>query len=196
MATTKLLSKTVGDVTLQSGSGTPDHVALIGSLYSNTLTGNIWLNVDGSTGWEQLQRSAHGEMGLTATTTLSPSTTTFTALTSNWLLRVGNGISVVGGKLRVGTGRAGRYCANGVLSIQRNATSTSYQVAIVKNVVTPIIGEFQQTAVDATTTIQNIAVEVFFDLVVGDDISFGIKAGAAGNVNILYGELSIYRIAE
>ena len=47
MATTNLNSKSLGDILLESGNGSPDHTSPSGSLYSYTDTGKVYRNIDG-----------------------------------------------------------------------------------------------------------------------------------------------------
>ena len=69
MATTNLISKTLGCVLTESGNGTPDHTSPLGSLYSDKDTGSVWRNIDGSTQWEKLSTVAYGEAYVQGNTT-------------------------------------------------------------------------------------------------------------------------------
>lgn len=52
MATTNLKSNSIGDIKDQIGNGIPDHVAKIGSYYTDLDTGEKYTNVDGNTRWD------------------------------------------------------------------------------------------------------------------------------------------------
>ena len=52
MATTKLIKKTIGDLAIHVGTGTPDHTTTLGVLYINRSTGLLHRNNDGATGWD------------------------------------------------------------------------------------------------------------------------------------------------
>lgn len=51
MATTNLVSKTLGGILQQTGNGTPDHTSPIGSQYTDQDTGSFYINTDGATAW-------------------------------------------------------------------------------------------------------------------------------------------------
>lgn len=197
MPTTNLSSQSLGDVLVQSGNGSPDHASAIGSLYTNKDTASVFTNVDGTgTGWEQLQRSGFGELTMTATTTVSPSTSAFTAVTSNISLGNANAFTLSTGKLSLSTGRAGKYGCLMTCTIARNAVTTTYEIGITKNGVAPTGGQFQGASVDTTHTVDNVSVFVYLDLVATDTLGLAIKAAGAGNVNITKFALVAYRISD
>ena len=88
MATTNLISKSLGNVLTQSGNGTPDHASPAGSLYSDKDSGVLYQNSNGSTSWFPLQTVAYGEGYYQANTT---STTTSTL---NTWVGVGNTFTI------------------------------------------------------------------------------------------------------
>lgn len=193
MATTNLISQSLGDILTQSGNGTPDHTAPRGSIYTNQDTGVQYMNMTGAAVWTELVLSAFGELYLTTTNTLSPSTTGYTELTTNMSLRSSNGVSLSSGRLVVNSGFAGKY---GVLlnaTVQRNATTTTYTMGVSKNTATPAAGQIQRGSVDTTRTVHNINVYTTVDLAANDSISAVIQAGATGNVNVLYLNLFMWR---
>lgn len=52
MATTNLIEKTIGDIVIGHGNGTPNHVSKLGSLYIDIDTGLYYRNNDGNVGWD------------------------------------------------------------------------------------------------------------------------------------------------
>ena len=53
MATTNLITKTVGEILIQNGNGTPNHTAPLGSTYVDKDTGLNYINNNGATGWDE-----------------------------------------------------------------------------------------------------------------------------------------------
>lgn len=53
MATTNLILKSFGDLSISHGVGTPDHTATLGTLYVNLSTGLWYRNNNGTTGWDE-----------------------------------------------------------------------------------------------------------------------------------------------
>ena len=49
MATTNLLSQSLGDILVETGNGTPNHTSPSGAVYTDQDTGFQYLNLDGST---------------------------------------------------------------------------------------------------------------------------------------------------
>jgi hypothetical protein len=196
MATTNLQSISLGDVLLQSGTGSPDHVSVEGSIYTDDSTGTVWTNQDSISGWTALYKTGWAEMYTSATTTVSPSTSTFTSITSNMIFRGGNGFSFSGGVLTVRPGRGGTYCLITTMSLQRNAATTFYDVGTYINATVPPQGDFHRSSVDTTRTYTNIIAKAYKTLAAGDTIGPCIKAGGAGNVNIIECNCIAWRIGD
>ena len=53
MATTNLIIKTIGDINIEHGNGTPDHTSNIGSIYINLDTGIHYRNDNGTSSWNE-----------------------------------------------------------------------------------------------------------------------------------------------
>jgi len=193
MATTNLLSQSLGDILVETGNGTPNHTSPSGAVYTDQDTGFQYLNLDGSTTWSELILSAHGELFRNATTTVSPSTTGWTELTTNLISRNMSGITVSGGRLVVGAGLQGTYGVMMSVSIQYNNTNSSYILGVSKNQAVPASGQSQTTSVASTRTTANASIVTTVSLVSTDTVSYVIQAGSAGNVNILYSNLFIWR---
>lgn len=196
MATINLQSISLGDILLQSGTGVPDHVAVLGSVYTDDSTGTVWTNQDASSGWTALYKTGWAEIYTTATVTLNPSTSTFTSVTSNMAFRGGNGFSYSGGVLTLQTGRAGTYCLITTMSLQRNAATTFYDIGTYINTTVPAQGEFHRSSVDTTRTYTNIISKAYKTLAAGDTIGPCIKAGATGNVNIIECNCIAWRVSD
>lgn len=193
MATTNLISKTLGDILIQTGNGIPDHTAPKGSVYTDQDTGVRYINLDSSTTWADLEFAAFGEKYRTATSTISPSTTGWTELTTNLSLRNGSGVSISGSRLVVDPGFDGTYTILSSVTFQYNNTSTSYTAGVLVNSAAPTSGSVSTTSVSTTRNTGNAGILTSAALTAGDTISIGIQAGTAGNVNILYQSVVMWR---
>lgn len=59
MASNNIRSISVGDVTIQSGNGSPDHIAVKGSIYIDMLTAIEYINKDGIAMWVEFLDSTY-----------------------------------------------------------------------------------------------------------------------------------------
>jgi hypothetical protein len=66
MATTNLVTKTVGKVLIQNGNGNPNHTSPLGSLYIDRDDGKLYKNADGATTWASASGSLDGAISLNA----------------------------------------------------------------------------------------------------------------------------------
>ena len=196
MATTNLTEKTLGGILLSTGNGVPNHTAPQGSLYTDEDTAADYINNDGGTTWIALVTAAYGEVYRTATSTVSPATTGYTELTTNFALRAGEGVSIVGGRVSVDTGYDGTYAVLLTTSLAYVATDATHTVGISKNSATPLAGSLNATTVSSTRNTGNTTSYATIALVGGDEISSMIQASVAGNVDIDYQTIIIWKKAE
>jgi hypothetical protein len=180
LATTNLISKSLGDVLTESGNGAPDHTSPMGSLYSDKDTGNVWKNIDGTTTWELLNTVAYGEAYV-----ISNSTTATTIGTQNvW---TASGVNMTEGPV-IGFSGGTQYLTllngyDGKYEVKLDATLTyiagtnvNYEVGISLNDGDPADGRFSGTFLTVTTLpTQHIGVNTIIDLVGGDTLSVDIQ---------------------
>lgn len=82
-----LIIKSLGKVEISSGDGLPDHVAPIGSVYTDTTTGKGYVNTTGRVaGWQKIIKDVDAYLSLTNNTI-----TSITA-TNSWTRVYGNGV--------------------------------------------------------------------------------------------------------
>ena len=113
MPTTNLISKSLGNILVQSGNGAPDHVADKGSYYTNIDTGTLFINIDGTaTGWGPLSKIAYAQMTVTdnATEIAPGSLNQWQSTTSlTWVEKENNGLTFSSGTLKPRTGKSGTF---------------------------------------------------------------------------------------
>ena len=69
MATNNLITKSFGNIEIQSGSGTPDHFSTKGSLYTDVFTGYAYVNKDGLKQWRRIQNPNNVNLYMDSNTT-------------------------------------------------------------------------------------------------------------------------------
>lgn len=203
MATTNLVSKTLGDVLVQSGTGTPDHAASRGSYYTNVSTGTIFINTNGSTGWDSLNRVSFGDVYIqnnATLTTIGSNTTWFTLTGLTWTVGLNNGISVAtNGVMTVATGRGGRYNVVLTSTIAYSTAAATIEVGISKNGVAPATGYYQGSTLSAEVATQGLSSTNYIDLVDGDTIQAAIRVPpgfTAANAILKHGGITLTRIGD
>lgn len=199
MATTNLKSKTLGLVLVQSGDGTPDHTAPRGSYYTNKTTGTTFINTDGSTGWDALNRIAYGEIYIqdNATTTTISTTNTWVALnTLTWTEGNVNGFTLSSGRLLVSTGRDGRYLVIATATLDYVAVS-NYEVGISKNSGLPASGLYAGASLTSTVPTAGVSIIGHIDLVAGDTVELSVRdINNTNNVTLKHGGIILKRIGD
>lgn len=203
MATSNLISKSFGDILLESGNGTPNHISPRGSYYTNKDSGTLFINADGSTGWDSFNRISYGDIYIQGNSTAVP---TGTLSTNTWYLLSGltfvegfvNGVTKGnGGFLTVGAGRGGRYqfIATGTLSY---LTSTSnYELGVSKNSNVPLTGNYQGATLASTSPTTNIGVQGYIDLVPGDTLQLVARnISTTAKISLSHGVLIVTRVGD
>jgi len=193
MPTSNLRSKTLGDILIQSGQGTPDHIASKGSFYTNETTGIIHSNLDGISGWTSLNTVSFGDMYIlaNATQTTISSTNVWVPTTGlTWTAGSNNGFLVSGGKLVTGTGRGGRYeiFCNATLAV---VGTGNYEVGVSKNGATPVSGAYNGCSVLSTVPTAGITISASVSLVAGDTVELAVRNVLNTN-NIIVKHASIF----
>jgi hypothetical protein len=202
MATTNLISKSLGDILTESGSGTPNHTSPKGSIYTNLNTGTQFINNDGVSGWTENIWVSYGEIyfqDATANSSISvhPTWTRFTGET--YTLGEYNGVSASSGRLQIDTGRGGKYDVICSGSIEADtANNNSYNIGFGINASGATDGHYGTTTVNtggpthATVTVRGIV-----DLNDGDTVEVLMSQHAGTDtVTLLHTALNIRRIGD
>lgn len=157
MATTNLISKSLGDILLESGNGTPDHISPKGSLYVDQDDGRLYQNKDGSTGWESMYSAAYGTFYYQDNTTATDITTlnTWTTVENSFTIGDVVGFTNSGGTVSILSGYDGDYEVRGDVTIQYVAGTNNYEVGLSVNNQVPT-SNYNGAFVDSTYTRQHI----------------------------------------
>lgn len=188
MATNDLISKTLGPIYLQSGYGTPDHSANIGSMYLDCSGHDLYKLSPVYSGtntttvaWEQIPENTSVSLVSTASTA-----TIVTAAVGTWYTLSGssygwsavsnNGFTVTNGRATL-TGASGTYFVNTRATVKYSANLANYRVGISKNGATPQPGYFASGTISSATAIyQTINAFGYFDLISGDTIEIAFNS--------------------
>jgi hypothetical protein len=192
MATTNLISKSLGDILTESGNGAPDHTSPLGSIYSDKDTGNVWKNLNGTTTWELLSTVAYGEAYYQVNTTDT------TISTQNVWASVGNtfteglakGLSASTNTLVLIAGYDGDYEVRGNATISYSVGAANYEVGLSVNGADPVAGTYGGAYIDATQTRQHIGFQTIVSLTGGDTIGFDVRnLDSTANLDIRHAQL-------
>lgn len=203
MATTNLITQSLGGIRAQSGTGIPNHTAAKGTYYTNTTTGSIYVNIDSTTTWDPLNFVSHGEMYIqlnATTTTISVINTWYSLSGLTWSAGACNDNSVTysAGKLIITTGRAGKYLilASGAFQALY-VTVLEYQLGVSLNGVDPPIG-FISGAVTSTGVRKRCPfIQNYLDLVAGDTLQLKMRNTSSAVDGLLRnGGLIITRVSD
>jgi hypothetical protein len=178
MATTNLISKSLGDLLTESGNGTPDHTSPKGSLYSDKDTGVVWVNTDDATAWQKLNSVAYGEVVIEGNTT---SATTISSA-NQW---TPSGVGIVEG-FTVGFSGSSQYLIlkngyDGDYSVRLDATlshiagTPNFEVGISVNDNDPLAGRYSGCYIDSTQSSQHVGVQSIINLTGGTKLSVDIQ---------------------
>jgi hypothetical protein len=193
MATTNLISKSLGTVLTQSGNGVPDHTASKGSLYSNIDTGTVYTNVDGAVAWDPLVGVVYG-FGFyqdNVTVTTIGTVNTWVGVANNLTAGDTNGVTTSTNTLVLGAGRTGVY------SIIINATiayvvgTNNYELGISVNNAIPVAGRYSGNMVNATFDRADISVKCIVNLNAGDNIRLAIR-NITNNGNVIVRNAQVF----
>jgi hypothetical protein len=197
MATTNLTSKSLGDILTQSGNGTPDHVAPIGSLYVDVDSGSLYQNKDGNTIWEILNTVSYGEAFYVGNTTATsiPASNTWYSVANNFTAGDLNGFTVSTNTMVLSAGRSGTYRIEGGMTIVNVANASIVEGGLSINGATPLDGFYNGVSINTTYTTNNITFsgEVFLNA--GDILRLAIRnTNTTNNVIVRHGQIHAYKI--
>lgn len=200
MATSNLISKSLGGVLQETGNGNPDHTSPVGSTYVDQNTGIIYLNINGSTSWIDINKISYGNMYVTGNTTAVTGvvTNTWYSLSgATWSGGSTNGVTFSGGTdvLVVNSSKSGKYLVLGNGRINRQTANALYQLGISQNGNTPSDGFYHGSCTQATETSSSISIVGVLNLNAGDTVQLTARNITTTN-NILISEssLTIYKI--
>lgn len=202
MATTNLTSSSLGQVLVQSGNGTPDHVAPTGTLYYNLDNNMLWVNETGvANGWSIQVPVIYGELDIDTNTTLSTPSglETFFSLSGlTWVNYNNNlkGFTKSGNKLVLNSGCTGTYRIIGSLGVLYNATVNNYKIGISINGATPALNAQSSTNTLTTKTSGHGTVIIDRVLNAGDTVELTVAPtiSGTGTFYVRDANLIIYRI--
>jgi len=186
MSTTNLISKSLGDVLLESGNGTPDHISPKGSLYVDQDSGVAYQNKNNATAWAILNSVAYGEgyYQNNATQTTISTVNTWVAVGNTLIAGTNRGFSANTSTLVVLPGYDGKYEVRGDVTIEHVGGTPNFEVGLSINGAVPVAGTYNGNQVDATFTRQHIGFSTIANLVGGDTLQFGVR-NITGTNNVI-----------
>lgn len=195
MATSNLISKSLGDILMETGNGSPSHNSPKGSTYVDQDTAILYVNIDGDGTWVDKNKISYGNMYISGNaTTISPVVlNTWYALSgATWSAGTSNGVvfSATSDTLNIETGKAGKYFVIGNARINRQTANAVYEVGISLNNASPTAGYYNKSSTDSTETTSSISVHGYFNLSQGDVIQLSARNITTTN-NILVSESSL-----
>lgn len=200
MATTNLITRSLGGIELSSGQGSPNHLAPSGSLYTDSVTGKTYVSQDSNNSWELLQTPSYGELYLSAnaitTTIASANTWISTSTLTGWTLGTSNGFTQSGtSSLLTGTNKSGKYFVTVTGTLQYVAAAT-YDLGISINGNNPGAGKFHSTSLPLTTPTsqKTITVHTYVDLLTNDTVSIVLRSTTATNVILRHATLVVTKV--
>lgn len=197
MATTDLSSKSLGDVFLQSGIGTPDHIAPKGSMYTDKNTGKLYQNFDGGTTWRSFSTVAYGEGFYQANTTQTTITNKTNFFTAGINFTVGDslGVTVSTDRLTIDSGYGGLYEVSCSATVAYVATASNFELGVSINTSVPASGAYSADFINATYARANVNVRFIQSLNDSDYLRIGIRnTTGANNLIVRHAQLIARRI--
>jgi hypothetical protein len=186
MATTNLISKSLGDILTESGNGTPDHVSPKGSLYTDKDSGYLYQNRDGNVQWEKFNSVAYGEAYFQNNTSATTINTVNVWEPAVYPFTEGDvlGFSADTTTLSLLNGYDGDYEIIGDVTIEYVAGTNNYEVGLSINGNDPQAGTFQGCLIDATYTRQHIGFATIQSLSGGTSLSLDVR-NITNNDNVI-----------
>lgn len=197
MATTNLISKSLGDILTESGNGVPDHTSPKGSLYTDKDSAKLYLNQDGGTMWLSLSTVAYGYgyIADNGTATTIGTTNTWTSVGVNLTEGDSIGFSANTDTLVVETGYSGDYEVSGEATIEWVAGTSDYEIGLSINGANPTSGAYNGSSVDTTYQTQHLGFEDKVTLSDGDTIEFAVRnITNTNNIIIKHAQLFVRRL--
>jgi hypothetical protein len=197
MATTNLISKSLGDVLTESGNGSPDHVSPKGSLYVDKDSGILYQNIDGNVEWRDMVSVAYGYayyQDNTNATTIN-TTNTWTAVGNTFTEGPVVGFSANTDTLVLLSGYDGDYQVKGDVTLSYVAGTNNYEVGLSVNGNNPANGTYGGSLIDATYTRQHIGFDTTLSLTGGTTLELAVRnLTNTDNVIIRHAQLAVRRL--
>lgn len=195
MATTNLISKSLGDILLESGNGVPDHVSPRGSLYVDQDTAKVYQNNDGAS-WQVYQTVAYGEFYYQTNTTATTigGTDTWTSVTNTFTVEDSVGTTASGGTVSILSGYEGEYEVRGDITISYVAGANNYEVGLSVNGGIPT-NAYNGALIDSTYTRQHIAFDGIVSMTASTTLSLAVRnITNADNVIIRHAQVFLRKV--
>ena len=197
MATTNLISKSLGGVLLESGNGSPDHTSPRGSIYVDMDSASAYQNLDGATNWQLYNTVAYGiayYQDNTTATTISAQDT-WTLVSNNLTLQESMGVGVTGSSMGILSGYEGDYSVRGEVTISYVAGTNNYEVGLSIDGNNPGIGSYNGTQIDATFNRQHIGFDSIVSLTASTTLELAVRnITNTDNVIIRHAQLFIKKL--
>lgn len=206
MATSNLISKSLGDIKLQNGIGSPDHTGTTSNIYfdSNTVgvykLNPIYSATSITSNWEKFSSNECVSVVSTASTSVVTSSTSvwyaLSGSTFGWVNQYSSGFSSQNGLVTL-TGSSGDYYLNASATIDYNATLALFRVGVSKNVNVPVAGYYASGTLWAVgQQYQTINVTGVISLVSGDtlQLAFNSPQTASSTTNLSGASLTLNKI--
>ena len=197
MATTNLISKSLGGVLLESGNGSPDHTSPRGSIYVDMDSASAYQNLDGATNWQLYNTVAYGiayYQDNTTDTTISAQNA-WTLVSNNLTLQESMGVGVTGSSMGIFSGYEGDYSVRGEVTISYVAGTNNYEVGLSIDGNNPGIGSYNGTQIDATFTRQHIGFDSIVSLTASTTLELAVRnITNTDNVIIRHAQLFIKKL--
>ncbi len=177
MATTNLISKSLGDILTESGNGTPDHISPEGSLYVDKDTGKIYSNKFGDNRWYQLNTISYGEIYFVENTNVTTINTqnVWESVNVSYTGGTSVGFSADTTSLTLLDGYDGFYEVRGDVTINYVAGTNNYEVGLSINGNDPLDGTYGGAFIDSTYTRQHIGFNTIQYLSGGTTLNFDVR---------------------
>lgn len=200
MATSNLISKSLGDVLMESGNGNPNHVSPFGSIYMDTDSALLYRNTNGSTSWDNFNKTPNASMyinGNTTQTTVTVTNTWYSVRDLSWSGTSSNGVTFSAGTntMVVNVLSGGKYFVSIGGTFNRVTANAKYELGISKNLVSPTSGYYQGCSTDTVETNAYVSVTGYLELNPGDTIDIGVR-NTTGTQNVLLSDanVSVYKV--
>lgn len=177
MATSNLISKSLGGSLMETGSGTPDHVSPRGSTYIDNNTSIMYNRLNDS--WVDFNSVGIGQMSLNGNatqTTVSVTNTWYSLRSLGWSASTtGDSITFSSNTKTLVINSAGKYYVTGNATLSLVTSASLYEIGISKNFSNPQIGFYQGGCTQTTENSPCINVEGYFNFIVGDTVELTVR---------------------
>ena len=178
MATSNLITKSLGGILQESGNGSPDHISPLGSTYVDQTTGVLYYNINGGSSWVDINKNSYGNMYLNVTigTTITP------VVTDTWYVLTGatwsgsvvnNGVSFSPSLkvLSIDGGKKGKFLVLGSgRFIRSTGGNGNFQLGLSVNGSVPSDGFYQGSSLGGAEQNSSVSVIGEINLIDGDTV--------------------------